>query len=187
MSHILAKTKDPEIKRRISNLIFTYNVSTKHEDSSVFFAVEKEVFGYLKYAVFFVTVLLIFYAIKLSPIITICFVILFTVSIVSILTCTVRKESVHLFVPVGLQVNAIFLLGNKSSTFIPWSSIQDFLIVEVITRQRVIYCLIVLVEDLNGRSYVTIFENTKPRLVILQEVYKKLQTILIEQRKRSNS
>lgn len=175
-------SKSTETKEQISDFLLTCNYRDTYKESSILFTVERRQSAFnLKYAtVSFL--LLILCAINFSKIIVF-------VSLLCLLLCflvkfsfTVKKESVFLLVPVGLQLNSAFLLGPTTSTFIPWSIIQDFVIVEVITRQTVIYCLVVLVKDINGTRYVTIFEHTKPKLKVLEKVYKTLQTILISQR-----
>lgn len=187
MFHDFKCNEGSESKELISNLVLTCHLSNKYEDTSVFFSVEKPVIAYFKKISFSAAVLFIIFFLDFSRF----FFILSVISIFTFLTlnfsCAVRRESVYLSVPIGLQIKAVFFLGNKTSTFIPWSSIQDFLIVEVISRQTVIYCLIVVIEDLNGVNYVTLFENTKPRLAVLEKVYRKLQTIVIEQKKRTQS
>lgn len=187
MFHDLKCNGGSESKELITNLVLTCHLSNKYEDTSVFFSVEKPVIAYVKQIFFSAAVLFIIFILDISSFLLIFSVILVFTFLFFNFSCAVRRESVYLSVPIGLQIKAVFFLGNKSSTFIPWSSIQDFLIVEVISRQSVIYCLIVVIQDLDGVSYVTLFENTKPRLAVLEKVYKKLQSIVIEQKKRTNS
>lgn len=183
MFHNLQCNGGSESKELISNLVLTCHLSNKYEDTSVFFSVEKPVIAYVKHISLSAAVLFFIFILGFPSFLLTLSVIFMSSLLILNLSCAVRKESVYLSVPIGLQIKAVFLLGNKTSTFIPWSSIQDFLIVEVISRQTVIYCLIVVIEDLNGVSYVTLFENTKPRLAVLEKVYRKLQTVLTEQKK----
>lgn len=184
MVNISQEKENIASKEFISGLILTCSTCDKYKDISVLFSVEKRLSELLNYYVillFVLPVCLLFFS---SNIFLILYIILLPIGFVFLLNRIVRKESVYLCVPIGLQLSANFLLGYKSNKFIPWSIIQDFLIVEVITRQTVIYCLIVLLEDTNGACYVTLFENTKPRIAILEKVYRKLQTILVKQKKR---
>lgn len=187
MFHDFKCNEGSESKELISNLVLTCHLSNKYEDTSVFFSVEKPVIAYFKKISFSAAVLFIIFFLDFSRFFFILSVIFIFTFLTLNFSCAVRRESVYLSVPIGLQIKAVFFLGNKTSTFIPWSSIQDFLIVEVISRQTVIYCLIVVIEDLNGVNYVTLFENTKPRLAVLEKVYRKLQTIVIDQKKRTQS
>ena len=171
-----------ESKEAVDDLILKRTYDIKHEDRCVLFTVEKKNSTCFKRIIAFALISSFVYVTELSKFFGLTFLLITFLYFLYLLLYRVRKESVYLFVPVGLQLNASFLLGNKSYTFISWSSIQDFLIVEVISRQRIIYCLIVLVEEPNGISYVTLFKNTRPRLIILEEVYRRLQTILKKQR-----
>ena len=170
----------------IDDLVLKCAFDVKHKDHCVSFTVEKKYSSYFRHILAFVLVSFFVYITELSKIFGLAFLLITLLYYLYQLSCRVRKESAYLFVPVGLQLNASFLLGNKSHTFISWSSIQDFLIVEVISRQRIIYCLIVLVNNSNGISYVTLFENTQPRLIVLEKVYRRFQTILKKQREENS-
>lgn len=176
-------SKSTEIKERFNEFILTCNYCEKYKDSSVLFTVEKRLPAFSwKYVIasLFFSFSLCMTNFSLALVLASLFCIFYLLLKFSY---TVKKETVYLLVPVGLQLNATFFFGTKSSTFIPWSIIQDFLIVEVISRQTVIYCLIVLIKDIDGTRFVTIFENTKPKLKVLEKVYSTLQSILISQKK----
>lgn len=166
----------------IGDLVLKCVFDIKHKDYCVSFTVERKYSTYFRHIIAFLLLSFFIYITELSTFFGLIFFSITIFYFFYLLSSRVRKESAYLFVPVGLQLNASFLLGNKSHTFISWSSIQDFLIVEVISRQRIIYCLIVLVKNSDGISYVTLFENTQPRLIILEKVYSRFQTILKKQR-----
>lgn len=167
-------------------LLFKCSFDEKYKDSCVLFTVQKQNSRFLTYIVVFVFISVISCVTSISKFYIFLFTVVFCSTFFSMLSSSVRKETAYLLVPVGLQLNTVFLLGHKSNIFIPWSSIQNFLIVEVVTRQTVIYCLIVLVKNFDHTNYVTLFENTKPRLAVLEKVYRKFQTILKNHRQHTN-
>ncbi|BES93162.1 GPI-GlcNAc transferase complex, PIG-H component [Nesidiocoris tenuis] len=93
---------------------------------------------------------------------------------------TVQKETLLLVMPLGLEMSTITRGGRRSITWIPWSLIGDFMILDVISGQKVIFCLAVTVKECVGGQEKTLilFRNTRPRLNHLETIYKELQTSL---------
>lgn len=106
-----------------------------------------------------------------------------TVILVIRMLFSVQQEKLLVIVPVGIQFTTIFLTGRKSVIFIPWHVIKDFLIVEIITGQRVLFYLAVLMTrseksvSTNEELFV-LFQHTRPRLQCLENMYRNLQRLL---------
>ncbi|KAF6205504.1 hypothetical protein GE061_019677 [Apolygus lucorum] len=70
--------------------------------------------------------------------------------------------------------------GKQEFTWIPWCLIGNFMILDVITGQKVIFCLAVSVKEYAGSEEKTLilFRNLRPRLNHLETIYRELQTSL---------
>lgn len=106
-----------------------------------------------------------------------------TATFVISLLFRVQQEKLLVIVPIGIQFTTIFLTGRKSVIFIPWHVIKDFLIVDIITGQRVLFYLAVLMirSEKNvstNEELLVLFQHTKPRLPCLESMYKNLQRLL---------
>lgn len=178
------RNTNTESKEIIDDLVLKCAYDIKYQNHCVLFTIQKKSSTYCRHIIAFILISTFAYFAEPSQSFAFVFLLTTIFSFLYLLSSRVREESVYLFVPVGLQLKASFFLGNKSHLFISWSSIQDFLIVEVISKQKIIYCLVVIVKNFDGISYVTLFENTQPRLVILERVYKRFQTILKEHKKQ---
>lgn len=93
---------------------------------------------------------------------------------------TVQKETLLLVMPLGLQMTTVTRLGKQDTTWIPWCLLANFMILDVIVGQKVIFCLAVSVKNsVDGQEKTLIlFRNTKPRLNQLETIYRELQTSL---------
>ncbi|XP_053613263.1 phosphatidylinositol N-acetylglucosaminyltransferase subunit H-like [Plodia interpunctella] len=103
-------------------------------------------------------------------------------------THSVQSESLLVIPTVGIQSSVKYVYGREDN-FIPWSSVDDVVINEVIKLHRVLYYLTVLVKPNTQNSehsepikLIPLFKYTKPRLVMLEVIYSELQALLTETR-----
>lgn len=87
----------------------------------------------------------------------------------------VHKESLLITAPIGLQLTTTYVTGHQSVYSLPWQSIADVLIVDVIHTQKVLYYLAIRTSQ-NG--LVTLFQKSAPRLNFLEIIYKDVYTLL---------
>ncbi|XP_049877489.1 phosphatidylinositol N-acetylglucosaminyltransferase subunit H-like [Pectinophora gossypiella] len=103
------------------------------------------------------------------------------------ITHSVQSESLLVIPTVGIQSSVKYVYGREDH-FVPWSSIDDVIINEVLKLNRVLYFLTVLVKssgqanDNENVRLIPLFKYTKPRLVMLEKIYSELQTLLVETR-----
>lgn len=97
----------------------------------------------------------------------------------------VEKETLLVIFPVGIQFTTTYAFGSEKVMFIPWSDIKDALIVEVITGQKVLYYLALSIIKSHASDNIksheglfTLFQNTRPRLNCLQEIYQVIHKML---------
>ncbi|CAH0728403.1 unnamed protein product, partial [Brenthis ino] len=100
------------------------------------------------------------------------------------ITHTVQSESLLVIPTVGIQSSVKYVCGREDY-FVPWSSIDDVIINEVIKLNRVLYFLTLIVKTGNSASQDTesfklipLFKYTKPRLLMLETIYSELQALL---------
>ncbi|CAK1583562.1 unnamed protein product [Parnassius mnemosyne] len=102
------------------------------------------------------------------------------------ITHSVQSETILVIPTVGIQNSVTYVLGQED-IFVPWSSIEDVIINEVIKLNRVLYYLTLLVktgttqanQESEGIKLIPLFKYTKPRLVMLETIYSELQTLLM--------
>lgn len=87
----------------------------------------------------------------------------------------VKNESLLITAPIGLQLTTTYITGHQKVFSLPWESITDVLIVDVIHTQKVLYYLAVKTSQ-NG--LVTLFQNSAPRLHFLEIIYKDIYKLL---------
>ncbi|XP_013183206.2 phosphatidylinositol N-acetylglucosaminyltransferase subunit H [Amyelois transitella] len=105
------------------------------------------------------------------------------------ITHSVQSESLLVIPTVGIQSSVKYVYGREDN-FIPWSSVDDVVINEVIKLHRVLYYLTVLVkpsghanaEQTETLKLIPLFKYTKPRLLMLETIYSELQGLLTETR-----
>ncbi|KAK3926933.1 ER membrane protein complex subunit 1 [Frankliniella fusca] len=76
--------------------------------------------------------------------------------------------------------------GHHRTCFIPWNCIKDIYIVEAISLHRVLYNIVVLIEDeVKGSTsshtslkLIPLFQGTKPRLSCLETIYQSIHALL---------
>ncbi|CAG4953518.1 unnamed protein product [Parnassius apollo] len=98
----------------------------------------------------------------------------------------VQSETILVIPNVGIQ-NSIKYVFGQEDIFVPWSSVDDVIINEVIKLNRVLYYLTLLVktgttqanQESEGIKLIPLFKYTKPRLVMLETIYSELQTLLM--------
>lgn len=87
----------------------------------------------------------------------------------------VSNESLLIIAPIGLQLTTTYITGHQSVFSLPWQSITDVLIVDVIHTQKVLYYLAIKTPQ-NG--IVTLFQESAPRLHFLEIIYKDVYKLL---------
>jgi hypothetical protein len=81
----------------------------------------------------------------------------------------VHSESLVIIAPIGLQLTTTYINGRQKVFSLPWQSITDILIVDVIHTQKVLYYLAIKTTQ-NG--LVTLFQKSAPRLNFLEIIYR---------------
>jgi len=87
----------------------------------------------------------------------------------------VCNESLLITAPIGLQLTTTYITGHQRVFSLPWESITDVLIVDVIQTQKVLYYLAIKTPQ-NG--IVTLFQKSSPRLHFLEIIYKDVYKLL---------
>ncbi|XP_060869433.1 phosphatidylinositol N-acetylglucosaminyltransferase subunit H-like [Metopolophium dirhodum] len=87
----------------------------------------------------------------------------------------VCNESLLITAPIGLQLTTTYITGHQKVFSLPWQSITDVLIVDVIHTQKVLYYLAIKTPQ-NG--IVTLFQKSSPRLHFLEIIYKDVYKLL---------
>ncbi|XP_059053438.1 phosphatidylinositol N-acetylglucosaminyltransferase subunit H-like [Achroia grisella] len=101
------------------------------------------------------------------------------------ITHSVQSESLLIIPTVGIQSTVKYVFGREEN-FVPWSSVDDVIINEVIKLNRVLYYLTILVktnqatQDSETIKLLPLFKYTKPRLLMLETIYTELQALLTE-------
>ncbi|KAG8259175.1 hypothetical protein J6590_017354 [Homalodisca vitripennis] len=91
--------------------------------------------------------------------------------LVKILMC-VQKETLHVIAPVGVQFITTYLIGKESVLFVPWHSLKNFVIVEMIVGQKIFFYLGLQNRMNSNNGLVILFQKTRPRLMHLEEMYR---------------
>lgn len=91
------------------------------------------------------------------------------------LTHKVHKESLLITAPIGLQLTTTYVTGHQRVFSLPWQSITDVLIVDVIHTQKVLYYLAIKTPQ-NG--LVTLFQKSAPRLHFLEIIYRDVYKLI---------
>lgn len=87
----------------------------------------------------------------------------------------VSNESLLITAPIGLQLTTTYITGHQRVFSLPWESIIDVLIVDIIHTQKVLYYLAIKTPQ-NG--IVTLFQKSAPRLHFLEIIYKDIYRLL---------
>lgn len=87
----------------------------------------------------------------------------------------VCNESLLITAPIGLQLTTTYITGHQRVFSLPWQSIADVLIVDVIHTQKVLYYLAIKTPQ-NG--IITLFQKSAPRLHFLEIIYKDVYKLL---------
>ncbi|CAB3246021.1 unnamed protein product [Arctia plantaginis] len=138
-------------------------------------------------AIIFNITALIYVRISLTALLVI--IIVFSVIVIFWVTHSVQSESLLVIPTVGIQSSIKYVCG-KEDNFVPWSSIDDVIINEVIKLNRVLYYLTLLVKqhnqgatDSEAVKLIPLFKFTKPRLLMLERIYSELQSLLVDAQK----
>ncbi|KAJ0173690.1 hypothetical protein K1T71_010839 [Dendrolimus kikuchii] len=142
----------------------------------------------LFFAILFNIIALLYVRISVTAILIIVVVLSFLVFFW--ITHSVQSESLLVIPTVGIQSSVKYVCGREDN-FVSWASVDDVIINEVIKTNRVLYYLTLLVK-INGQcsseqdtKLIPLFKYTKPRLVMLEQIYSELQTLLIQSQKVS--
>ncbi|XP_063538932.1 phosphatidylinositol N-acetylglucosaminyltransferase subunit H-like [Cydia strobilella] len=98
-------------------------------------------------------------------------------------THSVQSETLLVIPTVGIQSSVQYVVGREDN-FVPWTKIDDIIINEAIKLNRVLYFLTLLVKinsDYEPLKLIPLFKYTKPRLLMLESIYKEIQDLLTEQ------
>ncbi|XP_025201846.1 phosphatidylinositol N-acetylglucosaminyltransferase subunit H-like [Melanaphis sacchari] len=87
----------------------------------------------------------------------------------------VSNESLLITAPIGLQLTTTYITGHQRVFSLPWESIIDVLIVDIIHTQKVLYFLAIKTPQ-NG--IVTLFQKSAPRIHFLEIIYKDVYRLL---------
>lgn len=87
----------------------------------------------------------------------------------------VHSETLLIAAPIGLQLTTTYITGHQNVFSLPWQSIADVLIVDVIRTQRVLYYLAIKTSQ-NG--LITLFQKSTPRLHFLEIMYRDVYRLL---------
>lgn len=89
--------------------------------------------------------------------------------------CKVHNETLLITAPIGLQLTTTYITGRQKVFSLPWQSIADVLIVDVIHTQKVLYYLAIKTSQ-NG--LVTLFQKSAPRLHFLEIMYRDVYKLI---------
>lgn len=98
--------------------------------------------------------------------------VLLLILIVAKILLFVKKETLYVIAPVGVQFITTYVVGQESVLFVPWHSIKSFVIVEMIVGQQIFFYLGLQNKTNDDNGLVILFQNTRPRLSYLEEIYK---------------
>lgn len=140
--------------------------------SCIEFSVEKrEQFSNIEYIIISIS-LLVAVCLCATSVSVICLKTGFAVLIVFIsalkLSFNVYNESLLITAPIGLQLTTTYITGHQMVFSLPWESIAEVLIVDVIHTQKVLYYLAIKTHQ-NG--LVILFQKSAPRLHFLEIIY----------------
>ncbi|XP_041469298.1 phosphatidylinositol N-acetylglucosaminyltransferase subunit H-like [Lytechinus variegatus] len=101
--------------------------------------------------------------------------IMISVLLVLYIHSSVSKETLLLISSLGVQISSEYVTGRRVTKFIPFRAVQDIVIHEAVTMNKVVYYLAVLLKHQNGtewtNSLVPVFMHSMPRLDKLQEIH----------------
>ncbi|VVC40401.1 GPI-GlcNAc transferase complex, PIG-H component, conserved domain [Cinara cedri] len=162
-----------------SRLVLKSSTQVSLNHSCIEYCVEKrEYFSNIEYIVVVLSLLMALYSYIISTTI-ICIKIGFIVFILFMLSLwlsfKVHNESLLITAPIGLQLTTTYITGHQRVFSLPWQSITDVLIVDVIRTQKVLYYLAIKTPQ-NG--LVTLFQKSAPRLNFLEIIYKDIYKLL---------
>lgn len=84
----------------------------------------------------------------------------------------VQKETLHVIAPIGVQFITTYVNGQESVLFVPWYSIKNFVIVEMIVGQQIFFYLGLQNKTNNNKGLVILFQNTRPSISFLEDIYR---------------
>jgi hypothetical protein len=102
----------------------------------------------------------------------ICVLTIICLSLILKILFGVKKETLHVIAPIGVQFITSYIVGKESVWFLPWHALKNFVIVEVIVGQQIFFYLGLQNKANNNEGLVILFQKTRPRLHILEEMYK---------------
>lgn len=160
---------------------FVLKSSTQEQlkHSCIEYCIEKrEQFSNIECLIIILSLLIALYSSTISTTI-IClkteFIILVLFVLILRICSKVQNESLLIIAPIGLQLTITYITGHQNVFSLPWESIADVLIVDVIHTQKVLYYLAIKTSQ-NG--LVTLFQRSAPRLHFLEIIYRDVYKLL---------
>ncbi|XP_015365658.1 PREDICTED: phosphatidylinositol N-acetylglucosaminyltransferase subunit H-like [Diuraphis noxia] len=163
-----------------NRLVLKSSVQESLKHSCIEYCVEKrEKCSNTEYLIIMMSLLLAAYSYLINPTVLISktvFIIAIVLFIIGLrFSFKVYNESLLITAPIGLQLTTTYMTGHQRVFSIPWHSITDVLIVDVIHTQQVLYYLAIKTPQ-NG--IVTLFQKSAPRLHFLEIIYKDVYKLL---------
>lgn len=102
----------------------------------------------------------------------------------------ITLESIQIIDGFGIQLNSKDQFGRENKIFFDFNSINDVIINEAVTMQRVLFYLALVANEnksseerktcnfKEGTRLITIFQHTMPRLEIIKDIYHEIQPFL---------
>jgi hypothetical protein len=109
------------------------------------------------------------------PFISAIFVLMLSINLISIFN-SVTKESILVIQGKGIQIEKIYFNNSKEHHFIPFSSIETFVLNEGFMFRRVVYYLCILLK--NQKALILPFSHTLPKLKDCLIILKRTRKIL---------
>lgn len=163
-----------------NRLVLKSSIQESLKHSCIEYCVEKrEKCSNTEYLIITMSLLLAAYSYLVNPTVS-CSKTVFIIAIVLFMiglkfSFKVCNEALLITAPIGLQLTTTYMTGHQRVFSIPWQSITDVLIVDVIHTQKVLYYLAIKTPQ-NG--IVTLFQKSAPRLHFLEIIYKDVYKLL---------
>jgi hypothetical protein len=112
------------------------------------------------------------------PFISLIFVLFLSINLISIFN-SVTQESILVVHGKGIQIEKIYFNNSKEHHFIPFSSIETFVLNEGFMFRRVVYYLCIILK--NQKKLILPFSHTLPKLKDCLIVLKRTRKILFNE------
>lgn len=103
---------------------------------------------------------------------------------------SIKQDTLLVVESVGVHIESIRGFGIfRSTEFLPWDTVEDIFINEVIKGQRVLYCLTFIVKDSisrqGSRRLVPLFQDLLPERKCLEYMYERLANLIGSTKRKS--